>query len=225
MDRISVCGDYDVRRAASLTRIQSCTVIEGNLLILMTKLPVTASVPNLREITGYLVIYDLTGLESLSTLFPNLTVIRGQSLIYNYALVIRSTTLKYIGLPSLRVIQRGGVRIDLNANLCYVRTVNWTEILGPQSPAAAPVRHLSNRLICPENCPAECSNGLDSSVPTGALIAIGSNSNNSNSPKSQLREDNKLASPARGHCWSPLHCQSGMCKIAPVLSANVFVLD
>uniref|UniRef100_A0A0X3NPX8 receptor protein-tyrosine kinase n=1 Tax=Schistocephalus solidus TaxID=70667 RepID=A0A0X3NPX8_SCHSO len=207
-NRESICGDYDVRRAASLTRIQSCTVIEGNLLILMTKLPVTASVPNLREITGYLVIYDLTGLESLSTLFPNLTVIRGQSLIYNYALVIRSTTLKYIGLPSLRVIQRGGVRIDLNANLCYVRTVNWTEILGPQSPAAAPVRHLSNRLICPENCPAECSNGLDSSVPTGALIAIGSNSNNSNSPKSQLREDNKLASPARGHCWSPLHCQS-----------------
>ncbi|BHF65615.1 hypothetical protein SprV_0200862800 [Sparganum proliferum] len=174
----------------------------------MTKLPASASVPNLREITGYLVIYDLTGLESLSTLFPNLTVIRGQSLIYNYALVIRSTTLKYIGLPSLRVIQRGGVRIDLNANLCYVRTVNWTELLGPQSPAAAPVRHLSNRLICPENCPAECSNSLDSSAPSAALTDVSSSSNGSNNPKAHSREDSKVASPARGHCWSPLHCQS-----------------
>ena len=62
----------------------------------MTKLPPSASIPNLREITGFLVIYDLTGLEGLATLFPNLTVIRGRSLISNFALVIRSTSLKVI---------------------------------------------------------------------------------------------------------------------------------
>ena len=83
-----------MRRPSALSRIKSCTVIEGNLLIVMTQLPINASIPNLREITGFLVIYDLTGLDGLATLFPNLTVIRGRSLISNFALVIRSTSLK-----------------------------------------------------------------------------------------------------------------------------------
>ncbi len=89
-----VCSESDVRRPSSFERIAKCNVIEGNLLIVMTTLPESASAPNLREITGFLVVYDLARLDGLSNLFPNLTVIRGQSLIYNFALVIRSTTLK-----------------------------------------------------------------------------------------------------------------------------------
>lgn len=60
----------------------------------MTRLPPDSSIPNLREITGFLVLYDLTGLDGLANLFPKLTIIRGRSLISNFALVIRSTTLK-----------------------------------------------------------------------------------------------------------------------------------
>lgn len=41
-----------------------------------------------REITGYLVLYRVFKLESLSTLFPNLTVIRGEILIKHFGLII-----------------------------------------------------------------------------------------------------------------------------------------
>nr|CAD30260.1 putative insulin receptor [Echinococcus multilocularis] len=186
-----LCGDFDVRRPSALSRIKSCTVIEGNLLIVMTRLPVNASIPNLREITGFLVIYDLMGLDGLATLFPNLTVIRGRSLISNFALVIRSTSLKTIGLPSLRVIQRGGVRVDLNTNLCYVRTVNWSYILGDQTAAAAPVRLLTNRLICPDTCQPECAASTPEAISLTELEGT------------SREKDAKL-----GHCWSLSYCQS-----------------
>lgn len=178
----------------------------------MTRLPADASVPYLREITGFLVIYDLTGLDSLSKLFPNLTVIRGRSLISNFALVIRSTSLKVdlwfvlchlsiwpfynlnllfktIGLRSLRVIQRGGVRVDLNTNLCYVRTINWSNILGSQTAAAAPVRLITNRLICPDNCQPNC-------------IILQQQKDRPSDTPSHGKEG------TRGHCWSSTHCQS-----------------
>ncbi|KAM7538002.1 hypothetical protein Aperf_G00000072052 [Anoplocephala perfoliata] len=157
----------------------------------MTKLPPDASLPNLREITGFLVIFDISGLDGLASLLPKLTIIRGRSLISNFALVIRSTTLKTIGLPSLRVIQRGGVRVELNTNLCYVRTVNWSYILGNQTSAAAPIRLLTNRLICPDTCQSECAS---STTEARGLV------------------DSKTISHEKdtvhGHCWSSLHCQS-----------------
>nr|CDS29127.2 insulin receptor [Hymenolepis microstoma] len=156
----------------------------------MTKLPPNASLPNLREITGFLVIYDLTGPDGLGTLFPNLTVIRGKSLIFNFALVIRSTSLKTISLPSLRVIQRGGVRIEINHNLCYVRTVNWSYILGNQTSAAAPIRLFTNRLICPNTCQPECAS------PTAEPMALSAES------KSKSNKQETI------HCWSSSLCQS-----------------
>lgn len=47
-----------------------------------------------REITGYLFIHTMKHLDSLSTMLPNLTIIRGQKLFSNYALVIHETNLK-----------------------------------------------------------------------------------------------------------------------------------
>jgi hypothetical protein len=44
--------------------------------------------PELREITHYLLLYRVSGLRSLGKLFPNLTVIRGETLFLNYALVV-----------------------------------------------------------------------------------------------------------------------------------------
>jgi insulin receptor len=46
------------------------------------------SFPELHEITDYLLVYRVTGLTSLGALFPNLTVIRGNSLFVDYALVV-----------------------------------------------------------------------------------------------------------------------------------------
>lgn len=44
--------------------------------------------PDLVEITDFLMLYRVQGLKTLSHLFPNLRVIRGNSLVNNYALVV-----------------------------------------------------------------------------------------------------------------------------------------
>lgn len=71
----------------------------------------------------------MTGIKSLNKLFPNLTVIRGNVLFNNYALVIYELDhLEEIGLYNLQIIERGGVRIEKNPNLCLY-TVDWNSIL------------------------------------------------------------------------------------------------
>ena len=42
----------------------------------------------IREITGFLFLHSIQHLKSLGTLFPNLTLIRGERLFSHYALVI-----------------------------------------------------------------------------------------------------------------------------------------
>lgn len=46
------------------------------------------SFPKLREITGYLLLYRVNGLKSLSNLFPNLEVIRGNILLTDYSFMV-----------------------------------------------------------------------------------------------------------------------------------------
>lgn len=46
------------------------------------------SFPELREITHYLLLYRVNGLRSVGKLFPNLAVIRGETLFLNYAFVV-----------------------------------------------------------------------------------------------------------------------------------------
>lgn len=103
--------------------------------------------PKLTVITEYLLLFRVAGLESLGDLFPNLTVIRGWKLFYNYALVIfEMTNLKDIGLYNLRNITRGAIRIEKNADLCYLSTVDWSLILDA----------VSNNYIVGNKPPKEC---------------------------------------------------------------------
>lgn len=44
--------------------------------------------PELREVTGFVLLYRVNGLRSLGRLFPNLAVIRGNDLFFDYALVV-----------------------------------------------------------------------------------------------------------------------------------------
>lgn len=46
------------------------------------------SFPKLTEITDFLLLYRVNGLKSLIKLFPNLRVIRGNTLIKDFALII-----------------------------------------------------------------------------------------------------------------------------------------
>lgn len=87
------------------------------------------SFPELVEITGYLMLYRISGFKSLSKLFPNLAIIRGRDLFKDYSLIIyEMIDLNDIGLSNLVEIERGNVRIEKNEMLCYVDTVNWKQI-------------------------------------------------------------------------------------------------
>lgn len=136
-----VCGpSIDIRNDISeFKRLENCTVVEGYLQILLINDKTkninqedfrSLSFPKLTVITDYLLLFRVSGLDSLSMLFPNLSVIRGRNLFYNYALVIyEMTSLKDIGLYNLRNITRGAMRIEKNPELCYLDSVDWSLIM------------------------------------------------------------------------------------------------
>ncbi|XP_028999877.2 insulin-like growth factor 1b receptor isoform X2 [Betta splendens] len=137
-----ICGpSIDIGNDISEFRqLENCTVVEGYLQILLIndknnnnanqEIFRSLSFPKLTMITDYLLLFRVSGLDSLSTLFPNLTVIRGRNLLYNYALVIfEMTSLKDIGLYNLRNITRGAIRIEKNPELCYLDSIDWSLIM------------------------------------------------------------------------------------------------
>ncbi|KAF4083004.1 hypothetical protein AMELA_G00134960 [Ameiurus melas] len=141
---------------SNFKKLENCTVVEGYLKILLianktTNREVfrTLSFPKLTMITDYLLLFRVPGLESLSTLFPNLSVIRGHNLFYNYALVIfEMYNLTDIGLYSLRNITRGAIRIEKNTELCYVDSVDWSLIMN------ADLNFIDlNKKACADVCP------------------------------------------------------------------------
>ncbi|XP_013862871.1 insulin receptor a [Austrofundulus limnaeus] len=131
-----ICPSKDIRNnVTNLRTLENCTVIEGHLkILLMFKTKPEdfrgVSFPKLRVVTDYLLLFRVYGMESLSNLFPNLTVIRGNNLFFNYALVLfEMLQLREIGLHSLMNITRGAVRIEKNPDLCYLSTLDWSKIL------------------------------------------------------------------------------------------------
>jgi len=127
-----VCKGIDVRNGAhQFERLRGCRVVEGSVqVVLMDQENLhNLTFPELREITGYLLLYRVKELRTLSRLFPNLAVIRGDTLFFNYALVIyEMKQLHEIGLNSLTNIIRGAVHIEKNPQLCYVDTIDWEHI-------------------------------------------------------------------------------------------------
>lgn len=117
-----------------IRRLEGCRVIEGQLSIVLmeratNKIFDNMSFPQLREVTGYILIYRTKGLRNLGDLFPNLTVVRGMQLFKDFALVIFDNEhLEALGLNSLMKIERGGVRIQHNDRLCYTNTIDWSRI-------------------------------------------------------------------------------------------------
>jgi hypothetical protein len=54
-----------------------------------------------REVTGFVFLHTITYLDTLSSMFPNLTIIRGQRLFSNYALVLYDTQLSEVNAKIL----------------------------------------------------------------------------------------------------------------------------
>uniref|UniRef100_A0A1B6DYS9 Tyrosine-protein kinase receptor n=1 Tax=Clastoptera arizonana TaxID=38151 RepID=A0A1B6DYS9_9HEMI len=141
-----VCQSQDIRNSVDqFLQLRGCEVIEGFLqIVLIDKAEESEysnlTFPELREITGYLLMYRVNNLRSLSKLFPNLSVIRGHDLFFNYALVVfEMLHLQELGLTSLTDIVRGGVYFVKNPMLCYIDTIDWNLIIR-QSPKSTDVK-------------------------------------------------------------------------------------
>lgn len=143
---------FILRSLTTLTRrLENCVVVVGNLQINLELTEpqdfINVSFPNLKEITGYFVMYRVRGLDSIGQLLPNLSRIRGTELLNNYALIIYDMfNLTEIGLYNLLKIDRGGVIIWEVPQACFVNTVNW-RVIAPRS------RHV----IAPSERQAHCN--------------------------------------------------------------------
>lgn len=127
-----VCQSVDVRnKVEAFQRLEGCRVVEGFVQIVLIDHATESSFanlsfPELREITHYLLMYRINGVRSIGKLFPNLAVIRGETLFLNYALVVfEMMHLQELGFYALTDVLRGSVRIEKNPLLCFVDTVNW----------------------------------------------------------------------------------------------------
>uniref|UniRef100_A0A8D0AXF3 Insulin-like growth factor 1 receptor n=1 Tax=Sander lucioperca TaxID=283035 RepID=A0A8D0AXF3_SANLU len=189
----TVCGpSIDIGNdITEFRRLENCTVVEGYLQILLIgdknnnninqEVFRSLSFPKLTVITDYLLLFRVSGLDSLSTLFPNLTVIRGRNLFYNYALVIfEMTSLKDIGLYNLRNITRGAIRIEKNPELCYLDSVDWSLILDAEF----------NNYIAGNKQSKECSD-----------VCPGIMENNPQCRKTMFNDNYNY------RCWNSNHCQ------------------
>lgn len=133
-----ICPGVHLRNdLKSFEQLRGCNIIDGPLTVALISNKThpfqpkdfdTLTFPDLTEITEYLLFFRVEGLSTLSHLFPNLAVIRGNELVENYALIIYEMMhLQKINLPNLKDILRGSVRIESNPNLC-VDTKAWDAI-------------------------------------------------------------------------------------------------
>uniref|UniRef100_A0A3Q2UBQ3 Tyrosine-protein kinase receptor n=1 Tax=Fundulus heteroclitus TaxID=8078 RepID=A0A3Q2UBQ3_FUNHE len=193
-------------------QLENCTVVEGYLQILLIgdknnnnvnqEVFRTLSFPKLTLITDFLLLFRVSGLDSLSTLFPNLSVIRGRNLFYNYALVIfEMTSLKDIGLYNLRNITRGAIRIEKNPELCYLDSIDWSLIMDAEF----------NNYIAGNKQSKECSDvcpGIMENSPMCRKTMFNNNYNyrcwNSNHCQKECPEKcGRQACTADGECCHP----------------------
>lgn len=138
--------------------MKNCTTFDGSIQIqgfqvLNDDLKNELHFPKLTEITGHLLISLVYKIKDLKSIFPRLAVIRGNHLFLDYALVIyQNEGFKQINLPSLTTILSGGIRIEKNINLCYVKTIRWKSIMRKNSEDPYSLVTTSNNNDCYDMC-------------------------------------------------------------------------
>ncbi|XP_014893171.1 insulin receptor-like [Poecilia latipinna] len=187
-----ICQSKNIRNnVTNLRSLENCTIIEGHLKILLMFGAKSAdfqglSFPKLRVVTDYVLLFRVYGLETLSDLFPNLTVIRGNNLFFNYALVIyEMLQLKEVGLHSLMNITRGAVRIEKNPDLCYLATLDWSMILDS----------VEDNFIVANKNERECGDVCPGTAQGQTLCT-----------------QTTINGHFRGRCWSQTYCQTSKCQ-------------
>lgn len=155
-----VCGSLDLRYDVfRLEKLRGCRVVEGSVaILLMDDLTIenfiNYSFPELIEITGFLMLYRISGMKSLNDFFPNLTVIRGKELFNDYSLIIyEGLHLEDVGLTKLQTIVRGGVRIEKNTHLCFADRIDWSSIAPNGDVVITKNKIASACPTCQNDCP------------------------------------------------------------------------
>ncbi|XP_036146603.1 insulin-like receptor [Monomorium pharaonis] len=157
-----VCQSIDIRNNVSeFSKLKGCRIVEGFVQISLIDRAEPSdyanfSFPELVEITDFLLLYRVNGLKTLANLFPNLAVIRGNSLIMNYALMaFEMMHLQEIGLHSLTNILRGSVHFEKNPMLCFVDTIDWDIIAkaGNGEHFIKDNKPLNGCPLCEKKCP------------------------------------------------------------------------
>uniref|UniRef100_A0A6P7FHC4 Insulin-like growth factor 1 receptor isoform X3 n=1 Tax=Diabrotica virgifera virgifera TaxID=50390 RepID=A0A6P7FHC4_DIAVI len=113
-----ICQTIKIRNdPQNLKVLENCTEIWGSLEIVLFENTEDYGefsednykdlvFPKLRVISGYLFLYNVTHLNSIGQLFPNLNQIGGRHLIRDYSVVIWNTHMKENGTLETRKVYR-----------------------------------------------------------------------------------------------------------------------
>lgn len=168
----------------NIENFRDCTVIEGNLALLgvtftgdeynnVTGLDIKNLdwLQGVQEITGYLTVQaSPPELKDLSFL-KNLKVIGGRNIDSDMSLRILETKLENLGLISLKSIKNGNVLIHQNKKLCYVDSMNFTELFTSKKQI---YQKKGNGVKGCENkvCHPQCKNGCWGEGPDRCLNCV-----------------------------------------------------
>jgi len=161
---IDINNRDEATKMSSLKRYENCSVVEGSISITSALYSADDSVmnysmPNLTEVTDFVLLFRADEILSLENIFPKLAVIRGHKLVQFYALAIyQMKNMETVGLPSLTHIMNGGVRIEKNPNLCYVDTIDWKKIVVKPNDKKSHIEIADNQESnkCLDKCPSKC---------------------------------------------------------------------
>lgn len=145
-------------------RFTNCTYVDGNLELTWLNDPKfdLSFLQHIQEVTGYVLIshVDITRI-----VLPRLQIIRGRTLFklnisdQEFGLFVTYSNMNTLELPALKDILAGSVGIFNNYNLCYMKTIDWDEIIsGPGSNMTYMYNFTSPERQCAP-CHSSCSAG------------------------------------------------------------------
>lgn len=143
----------DIRNNPSMfQKLVGCRVVEGFLQILLFDNYnetdyANLSFPELREITGYLMMYRVNGLRTLANLFPNLAVIRGHKLFNDYAFILYEMMHMQVCFILYFIIEHYKIYI----NYFKIITGNWTLFINGNIKRSSKNREKLYALLCKYN--------------------------------------------------------------------------
>ncbi|XP_052229388.1 epidermal growth factor receptor-like isoform X1 [Dreissena polymorpha] len=136
-------GTPDFLNSNNIEQFRGCTVIDGNLIILkvsfevdthLNTTPLTLEhlsiLKDVREINGYLSVQELPKEADSLSFLSGLEIIHGRFLTSTgHALnILKTESIEYLGLVSLRQIRNGGTIIMFNRDMCYLNDLDMSII-------------------------------------------------------------------------------------------------